>query len=55
MFSWLKKPITWGDYLALCGISAGIGLAYSAVVLIQMGWIDFDFGKTEDKPEVDNK
>lgn len=54
MFGWLRKSITWGDYLALCGISAGIGLAYSAVVLIQMGWIDF--GKTKDKPEeVDNK
>lgn len=36
----MSRPITWGGYFKLCGISLGISMAYYVAFLVKMGYID---------------
>lgn len=36
----MNKPVTWGGYLKLAGVSMVLGLAYSVIALVRYGLFD---------------
>ncbi|MDD3204213.1 MAG: hypothetical protein PHS74_00540 [Lachnospiraceae bacterium] len=38
ILGWTKKPVTWGGYLKLCGISAIISMVITAGCYVYIFW-----------------